>query len=173
MLKEEVVVLSLEDKLDGEKLKSYVYGSDLKANTIWVWLILFIFIFVTVMLLKNDIAIWLCALCGAIIGGFTGYNQPTYLGITNKGNLIVSKFKLDNAVNLDDVSINSPLITINNALDIETKEIDDKDYKKVINGAVINNNYNIKDKVLFIKDNKVIAIYQNINDKLKCFKMML
>ena len=96
MLKEEVVVLSLEDKLDGEKLKSYVYGSDLKANTIWVWLILFIFIFVTVMLLKNDIAIWLCALCGAIIGGFTGYNQPTYLGITNKGNLIVSKFKLDN-----------------------------------------------------------------------------
>lgn len=96
MLKEEVVVLSLEDKLDGEKLKSHVYGSDLKANTIWVWLILFIFIFVTVMLLKNDIAIWLCALCGAIIGGFTGYNQPTYLGITNKGNLIVSKFKLDN-----------------------------------------------------------------------------
>ena len=96
MLKEEVVVLSLEDKLDGEKLKSHVYGSDLKANTIWIWLILFIFIFVTVMLLKNDIAIWLCALCGAIIGGFTGYNQPTYLGITNKGNLIVSKFKLDN-----------------------------------------------------------------------------
>lgn len=96
MLKEEVVVLSLEDKLDGEKLKSHVYGSDLKANTIWVWLILFIFIFVTVMLLKNDIAIWLCALCGAIIGGFTGYNQPTYLGITNKDNLIVSKFKLDN-----------------------------------------------------------------------------
>ena len=82
------------------------------------------------------------------------------------------KFKLSDAVNLDDVSIKSSLITISNALDIETKELDDKDYMKVINGAVINNNYNIKDKVLFIKDNKVLAIYQNIDDKLKCFKML-
>ena len=82
------------------------------------------------------------------------------------------KFKLSDAFNLDDVSINSTLITISNALDIEIKEIDDKDYKKVINGAVINNNYNIKDKVLFIKDNKEIAIYQNNNQKLKCYKMI-
>ena len=82
------------------------------------------------------------------------------------------KFKLSDAVNLDDVSINSSLITISNALDIEIKEIDDKDYMKVINGAVINNNYNIKDKVLFIKYDKVLAIYQNIDDKLKCFKML-
>lgn len=96
MLKEEVVVLALENKLNGEKLKSHVYSSDLKANTIWIWLFLFVFIFITVMLLKNDIAIWVCALCGAIIGGYTGYNQPTYLGITNKGNLLISKFKLDN-----------------------------------------------------------------------------
>ena len=82
------------------------------------------------------------------------------------------KFKLSDAVNLDDVSINSSLITISNALDIEIKEIDDKDYKKVVNGAGINNNYNIKDKVLFIKYDKVLAIYQNIDDKLKCFKML-
>ena len=82
------------------------------------------------------------------------------------------KFKLSDAVSLDDVSINSSLITISNALDIEIKEIDDKDYKKVINGAVINNNYNIKDKVLFIKDNKEIAIYQNNNQKLKCYNMI-
>ena len=82
------------------------------------------------------------------------------------------KFKLSDAVSLDDVSINSSLITISNALDIEIKEIDDKDYKKVINGAGINNNYNIKDKVLFIKDNKEIAIYQNNNQKLKCYKMI-
>lgn len=82
------------------------------------------------------------------------------------------KFNLSDAHNLDDVSINSPLITINKALDIETKEIDDKDYKKVINGAVINNNYNIKDKVLFIKDNKEHAIYENKNNKLICYKML-
>ena len=82
------------------------------------------------------------------------------------------KFRLDNALELDDVSINSKLISINNALDIETKEIDDIDYKKVINGVVINNSYGIKDKVLFMKDNRVVAIYQNVNNKLKCYKMI-
>ena len=82
------------------------------------------------------------------------------------------KFSLDNAIDLEDVNINSKLITISDALDIETKEIDAKDYKKVVNGIVLNNNYNIKDKVLFMKDNRVVAIYQNINNKLKCYKML-
>ncbi len=82
------------------------------------------------------------------------------------------KFSLDNAIDLDNVTINSKLITIREALDIETKEISDKDYKRVLNGALINNSYNINDKVLFIKDNKVLAIYQNANNKLICFKMI-
>ena len=82
------------------------------------------------------------------------------------------KFMLENAIDLDDITINSNLITISNALDIPKREINAKDYKKIINGASINNSYNIKDKVLFIKGNKEIAIYQNINSKLKCFKML-
>lgn len=82
------------------------------------------------------------------------------------------KFKLSDAVNLDDVSINSSLITISNALEIEIKEIKDNDYKRIINGAVINNTYNIKEKVLFIRNNKEIAIYENINNKLTCYKMI-
>ena len=82
------------------------------------------------------------------------------------------KFRLDNAVDLEDVTINSKLITISDALDIETKEIDDMNYKRIVNGAVIDNSYNIKDKVLFVKDNRVVAIYQNVNNKLKCFKML-
>ncbi len=82
------------------------------------------------------------------------------------------KFKLSDAVNLDDVSINSSLITISNALDIDKREIKDKDYKKIINGASINNSYNTLDKVIFFKNNKEIAIYQNIDNKLKCFKML-
>ena len=56
--------------------------------------------------------------------------------------------------------------------DIEIKEIDGVDYKWIVNGAVIDNSYNIKDKVLFMKDNRVVAIYQNVNNKLKCFKML-
>ena len=82
------------------------------------------------------------------------------------------KFSLDNAIDLDNVTINSKLITIRDALDIETKEISDKDYKRVLNGALINNSYNIKDKVLFIRDNKVLAIYKSVNNKLICFKMI-
>jgi len=82
------------------------------------------------------------------------------------------KFMLENAIDLDDITINSNLITISNALDIPKREINAKDYKKIINGASINNSYNIKNKVLFIKGNKEIAIYQNINSKLKCFKML-
>ncbi len=83
------------------------------------------------------------------------------------------KFKLENAINLEELSINSNLITISKSLDINVIEIDAKDYKKVNNGAVINNNYNVKDKVLFIKNNKILAIYQsNNNNKLKCFKML-
>ena len=82
------------------------------------------------------------------------------------------KFKLDNAINLENVTINSNLISISNALDIEIREIDDKDYKKVINGAVFYNSYNIKDEVLFVKENKELAIYKNINNKLKCYKMI-
>ena len=82
------------------------------------------------------------------------------------------KFMLSNAIKLEDININSNLISISNALDIKSQEIDDKDYKKVLNGALINNSYNIKDKVLFTKDNKEIAIYQNINNKLRCYKML-
>lgn len=82
------------------------------------------------------------------------------------------KFKLDDAINLEDITINSNLITISNALDIPKREIKDKDYKKIINGASINNSYNTLDKVIFFKNNKEIAIYQNIDNKLKCFKML-
>ena len=82
------------------------------------------------------------------------------------------KFMLSDAIELDDINVNSNLLNINKALDIEVLEIDDKDYKKVVNGAIINNSYNIKDKVLFLKDNKALAIYQNFNNKLKCYKML-
>ena len=82
------------------------------------------------------------------------------------------KFMLSDAIELDDMSINSNLLSISNALDIKIQEISDMDYKRVINGALIDNSYNIKDKVLFMKENKEIAIYQNINNKLKCYKMI-
>ena len=82
------------------------------------------------------------------------------------------KFLIDDTINLDSVNISSKLITISDALDIKRIEIDDKEYNLICNGASISNHYNIKDKVLFIKDNRVIALYQNVNNTLKCYKML-
>ena len=52
------------------------------------------------------------------------------------------------------------------------KEVKDNDYKKIINGTAINNNYNVLDKVLFVNNNSDIAIYKEENGNLKCFKML-
>ena len=66
----------------------------------------------------------------------------------------------------------SNLISILDALDIPVKEVKDNDYKKIINGTAINNNYNVLDKVLFVNNNSDIAIYKEENGNLKCFKML-
>ncbi len=81
-------------------------------------------------------------------------------------------FNISNAIDLDNISINSNLISISNALNIKIEEIDAKEYKKIINGASIDNLYNVKDKVLFIKNKKEIAIYKRDNNVLKCLKML-
>lgn len=96
MLKEEMITNALKSGLKNEKLDSYIYASDLRASNIWVWIGMFIFIVLAVIIIDGDMSIWLCALVGGIIGGYTGYNQPTYIGITNKGNLLICKVKLDN-----------------------------------------------------------------------------
>ncbi len=82
------------------------------------------------------------------------------------------KFLISDAISLDKVNINSNLITIKDALDIPVIEIDNKDYNLINNGAPISNHYNIKDKVLFLKESNEIAIYKKDNDKLKCYKML-
>ena len=82
------------------------------------------------------------------------------------------KFLLDNAFNLDEVNVNSTLISIREALDIPVKEVSNQDYKKIINGSSIDNNYNVKYKVLFVNNNRDIAIYKKEKDTLKCEKML-
>ena len=68
------------------------------------------------------------------------------------------KFLLKDAIYLDEVNINSYLFTISDALNLPIAEISDYDYKYVFNGAAINDNYGVKDKVLFVKNKKIIAI---------------
>ena len=70
----------------------------------------------------------------------------------------IGKYKIENASNS-----NIRIIPISEALEIKKIELDDNLYKKIFNGVRINNIYN-SDKVLFIKNNKAIAIYIDNED---------
>ena len=82
------------------------------------------------------------------------------------------KFKIEDTISLSNISYNS-LINIIDILDYKKIEMTKNIEKQVLNGAIIDNIYNI-DEVLFIKDNKAIALYKNYdkdNKKLKPYKM--
>ncbi len=87
---------------------------------------------------------------------------------TRQGN-----FSIKEAIELDDVKINSKLISIAEALNIPVKEVLKEDSKLVKNGGVVSNKYQIKDRVLFKEHDKALAIYQvSFHNKLECFKML-
>ena len=50
-------------------------------------------------------------------------------------------------------------------------KMDDKLYFKIKNGVSIKNIYN-KDFIKFTYNNKVIALYKNVNNELKCYIML-
>lgn len=81
-------------------------------------------------------------------------------------------FTLDRCNTLEEIDEDKyNIISIEETLPYEVIEIDIKTLKKVKNGSVIDNVYNIENKVIFKYDNKVIAIYENnFNGTLKCYK---
>ncbi len=82
------------------------------------------------------------------------------------------KFKIDNAIKLDDVC-EDELIDIVDILDYKKVELDVSIEKQVLNGAIIDNIYNC-DYILFIKNSEAIALYKKYdkdNNKLKPYKM--
>ena len=79
----------------------------------------------------------------------------------------IGKFNLEDARTIEDLKI----IPIIDALEIDKIIIDNDDlYKKIKNGVKINNIYH-KDKILFIKDNKPIAIYISDDIYLKPYQV--
>ena len=90
-------------------------------------------------------------------------NKLNVLGTMNS--LIRTKqgrFTIDSSYTLDDVKNNNYRdIPIDNVLDVKYIELDDNLYKKVINGNRLNLDYN--GYILFIKDNKQVALYNFIN----------
>ena len=78
-------------------------------------------------------------------------------------------FKIEDSVKIDDI-YEDKLINILDILDIKKIELSKDIEKKVLNGAYVNNIYNV-DEVLFIKNNEAIALYKNDNKKLKPYIM--
>ena len=80
------------------------------------------------------------------------------------------KYKIDTSYTLDSININS-IIPIRDVLGIKEIELTSDIEKKVLNGAEIDNIYDEKE-ILFIKNNKEIALYKACgNEKLKIDKM--
>ena len=82
--------------------------------------------------------------------------------MTNLRRISVDKFKIEDSIKLKDLTCDN-LIPISDILDIKKVEITDDLSKKVLNGAKIDNIYD-ENEILFMKDNKEIALYK-IDDK--------
>ena len=101
-----------------------------------------------------------------------GNTLGTYAIMTKLIRTKIDNFSLDNSYTLEDIEKgNYKLISIEEVLDYPKIEIDDNLYKKISNGVVLDNTYNIKDKVLFIYNSNVKAIYYNDNNKLKVYRV--
>lgn len=90
--------------------------------------------------------------------------------MTNLRRIKQGNFNIEDAVKLDDLTTDN-IIPIKDALDIKCIELPEEIIKKVVNGAKIKNIYK-EDKILFIKNNKEIAIYKKDGDYMKIDKMI-
>lgn len=88
--------------------------------------------------------------------------------IGTMNNLVRTKqgnFDIKNSYTLDDIKNNNyKFLTLKEFLDYPIIELDDTLIKKVSNGAIIPNTFNIQDKVILTYQNKDIAIYE-VNEK--------
>lgn len=84
----------------------------------------------------------------------------------------VDKFDLKDAYTLEDIEANNyKLISIEEALDYPKIQVYEELEFKIKNGVILDNEFNIKDKVIFINsDNELLGIYELDNNKLKVFR---
>ena len=94
------------------------------------------------------------------------YATMTSLIRTKQGNISIKDTN-----KLEDIRNNNFTIhKIEEVLDYPKIELDEDSYKKIKNGMIIPNSYNIKDKVIFTYQNKIIGIYEKDNSILKVWK---
>lgn len=101
-----------------------------------------------------------------------GESLDTYATMTNLTRTKQGKYTLTDAYTLEDIaSGNFNLLKIEDVLDYPKVVADEKLSFKIKSGQKLKNEYNIKDKVLFIdQNNKLLGIYQVENEKLKVWK---
>lgn len=96
--------------------------------------------------------------------------------IGTMNNLIRTKqgnFDIKNSYTLEDIKNNNyKFLTLKEFLDYPIIELDDTLIKKVSNGAIIPNTFNIQDKVILTYQNKDIAIYEAQEKELKPYIML-
>ena len=81
------------------------------------------------------------------------------------------KFDINDCSTIEEIKNNNyKLLNIIDCLDYEKIEITVNIEKQILNGVKIKNIYNIKDKVVFTKENKLIAIYQVKDEYLKSYR---
>ena len=68
------------------------------------------------------------------------------------------KYSINDAIKIEEIDINN-IIPIKDVLDVYKVNISEDIKKKVLNGAKINNIYN-KDEVLFMDNDKEVALYK-------------
>ncbi len=101
-----------------------------------------------------------------------GVSLNTYATMTNLTRTKQGKYSLDDAYTLEDIaSGNFNLLKIEEVLDYPKVVVDETLSFKIKTGQKLKNEYNIKDKVIFIdQNNKLLGIYQVENEVLKVWK---
>lgn len=96
--------------------------------------------------------------------------------IGTMNNLVRTKqgnFDIKNSYTLEDIKNNNyKFLTLKEFLDYPIIKLDDTLIKKVSNGAIIPNTFNIQDKVILTYQNKDIAIYEVKDKDLKPYIML-
>lgn len=83
------------------------------------------------------------------------------------------KFSINEAYSLEDIEKgNYKLLTLDEVLDVEVVDVSEELFHKIKNGAKLENTFNIKDRVIFKYDNKIIALYKLEEGMLKVDKML-
>ena len=82
-------------------------------------------------------------------------------------------FSITDSYKISDIKNNSfKILKIEDVLKYPIIDMDKNLYTKVANGCIIENNFNITSKVLFKRENNLIAIYQKDGNNLKIWKMI-